>query len=417
VNCKTTSIKEMVERCKQYSEEINDDSQWIIGWGYDESLYQENRHPVASDFEGINNPIYINHYSGHSAVANYKALELAGVTTDTEVDYGHVELDSNGKPDGRLIEHASDLVSECIPSTTEKQLRQALKTANDKYIQYGITSVHEAGMGLNTGSLDEFKLIQEAKKNDELKIRIYAMVMDEFYDDIETVNLASGFGNNDMKIGSIKVFVDGTLSLETAAVTKPYKNSNGYGKKVHTIENLYKFIYKTHKRRNRIEHVSISDRSLLQRMKKLNIIPVPQPVFLYFAGDVYLENLHDSLADKIISTKTFLNEGLFPAGSSDSPVQDPSPFLGIYAAMSRKTIKGNIISEEEKISLYEALKLYTINAAKASCEEDIKGTIEEGKLADLTVLPEDFLNYSAAEVKDSEVEITIIDGEVVYRKS
>lgn len=450
VNCKTTSIKEMVERCKQYSEEINDDSQWIIGWGYDESLYQENRHPVASDFEGINNPIYINHYSGHSAVANYKALELAGVTTDTEVDYGHVELDSNGKPDGRLIEHASDLVSECIPSTTEKQLRQALKTANDKYIQYGITSVHEAGMGLNTGSLDEFKLIQEAKKNDELKIRIYAMVMDEFYDDIETVNLASGFGNNDLKIGSIKVFADGTLSLETAAVTKPYKNSNGYGKKVHTIEDLQKFIYKAHKqgyqiachaigddavkdvldayeialndypddkRRHRIEHVSISDRSLLQRMKKLNIIPVPQPVFLYFAGDVYLENLHDSLADKIISTKTFLNEGLFPAGSSDSPVQDPSPFLGIYAAMSRKTIKGNIISEEEKISLYEALKLYTINAAKASCEEDIKGTIEEGKLADLTVLPEDFLNYSAAEVKDSEVEITIIDGEVVYRKS
>src|SRR5699024_10964705 len=119
---------------------------------------------------------------------NYKALELAGVTTDTEVGYGHVELDSNGKPAGRLIEPASDLVSECIPTTTERQLRQALKTATDKYIQYAITADHEAETGLQPGAMDEFKLIQDAKKNDELKIRIYAMVMDEFYDDIETVN-------------------------------------------------------------------------------------------------------------------------------------------------------------------------------------------------------------------------------------
>lgn len=450
VNCKTSSIKEMVERCKKYAEEINDDTQWIIGWGYDESFYQENRHPVAADFEGINNPIFIDHYSGHSAVANDKALELAGVSADSEVDYGHIEVDENDKPNGRLIEHAADLVSECIPSTTEEQLRQALKSANDKYIQYGITSVHEAGMGMTMGSLDEFKLLQDAKNDDELKIRIYAMVLDEFYDDVEKVNLTTGFGNNDLKIGSIKIFTDGTLSLETAAVSKPYKHSKGYGEKVHAIKDLQKFIYKAHQQgyqiachaigddavkdvldayeialkdypndqiRHRIEHVSISDRTLLQRMKKLNVIPVPQPVFLYFAGDVYIENLNDSLADNIISTKTFLNEGLLPAGSSDSPVQDPSPFLGIYAAMSRKTIKGNVISEDEKISLYEALELYTIYAAQASREEDVKGTIEEGKLADFTVLPKGFLDYTASQVKDAEAEMTIIDGKIVYRKS
>src|SRR5699024_10504905 len=128
-------------------EEINDDTQWIIGWGYDESLFKENRHPVAADFEGIDNPIFIEHYSGHSAVANYKALELAKVTKDTEVAYGHIELDESGKPNGRLIEGAADVITQCIPANTEKQLKQALKSANNKYIQYGITSVHEAGMG------------------------------------------------------------------------------------------------------------------------------------------------------------------------------------------------------------------------------------------------------------------------------
>src|SRR5699024_5725861 len=372
------------KKCKEYSDNIDDKTESIIGWWYDETYYSERRHSVAADFEGIKNSIYIDHYSGHSAVVNYKALELAKVTSNTEVDYGYIEMDANGNPNGRLIEHATELITKCIPEVSDRQLEHALKAANDKYVEYGITSVHEAGMGLMTGSLKEFKLLQQATKNNKLNIRVYAMVLDEFYNEVKEANLITGFGNHALKIGSVKIFTDGTLSLRTASTTKPYKNSNNYGEKVHSVENLQKFIYEVNKQgyqiachaigddavkdvldalevalhdypneqvRHRIEHVSISNRELLQRMQKLNVTPVPQPVFLYFAGDTYLTNVDESLEDKIISINTFLDEGLYPAGSSDSPVQDPSPFLGIYAAMSRKTIKGTVISENEKINL------------------------------------------------------------------
>lgn len=448
VDCRVTSIKEMVDKIKRRAKKCAPE-EWIIGWGYDESRFTEQRHPMKTDFEGIENPVFITHYSLHSAVANDAALKATGISPATHVKHGKIEVDDDGEPTGRLIEEALDIVKNNMPPYSLEQMKEALRLADDEYVKYGITSVHEAGMGHLTKSLNEFKVFQEMARDQELKVRVYGMVLDEFFPEAQQMKLAFGFGNEHFKVGAVKMFTDGTLSGKTAAVSRPYQNDGGYGEKTHTDEELKEAVFKAHREgyqvachaigdeavrqvvdayenalsriprkdaRHRVEHASVTNKTLLKRMRDLGVVPVPQPVFVYFAGDVYEENLDPALVDGVFAHRSFLNHRLQPAGSSDSPIRPVSPLLGMYAAMSRETVNGMTLLPQEKVSLYEALQMYTKNAAYASFDENIKGTLEVEKLADITVLPKGFLDFSAKQVKDTEVEMTIIGGEVVYRK-
>jgi hypothetical protein len=448
VDCRVTSIKEMVEAVRKRAETCAS-GEWILGWGYDESLFVEKRHPMKADFQGIDNPVLITHYSLHSAIANDAALKATGISGATQVEHGKIEVDHKGEPTGRLIEEALDIVKNNMPPYSAEQMKEALRLADHEYVKYGLTSVHEAGMGHLTKSLDEFKAFQEMVRDKQLKVRVYGMVLDEFFPEAQKMKLAFGFGNDRFKIGAVKMFIDGTLSGKTAAVSQPYQNDGGYGEMNHTDEELKKAVLEAHREgyqvachaigdeavrqvldayenalnrvprkdaRHRVEHASVTDRTLRKRMSELGVIPVPQPVFVYFAGDVYQENLHPGQLEGVFAHRSFLNDGLSPAGSSDSPIRPASPLLGMYAAVSRKTVSGMTLAPEEKISLYEALQMYTRNAAYASFDEDRKGTLEVGKLADMTVLPQGFLDFSPEEVKKAEVEMTIIGGEVVYQK-
>lgn len=446
VDCRVSSIAELVEKIRERADKC-DPGEWVIGWGYDESRFAENRHPTKADFEGIDRPIFVAHYSLHSAVANDAALDEAGISAETTVEHGVIEKNEQGQLTGRLTEDGLELIKSAIPYTVE-QMKEALKLANDSYVRKGVTSVHEAGMGFFTGSFEEFRAFQETSSEGSRKVRVYGMVLDDFFDKALDAQLTNGFGDGRLKIGAFKAFADGTVSGKSAALSVPYEKDN-YGEFMHTDEeirgqivaahragyqvavhaigdaaveqvlNAYEFALKEFPRedaRHRVEHASVTRPDLLEKMQRLGVIPIPQPGLVHFAGEVHMEHIPESLRDYIFAQRFFFDHGLKTAGSSDSPITPCDPLLGIYTSVSRKTANGNTILPEQKVSLYEALAMYTKNAAFASFDEDVKGTLEVGKFADITVLPRGFLDFSEEQIKNAEVEMTIIGGEAVYKK-
>lgn len=446
VDCRVASIKELVEKIRERALSCKPD-EWIIGWGYDESRFAENRHPRKDDFDGIEQPVFVTHYSLHSAVANDQALEAAGISTETYIEHGVIEKDESGQLTGRLTEDGLELIKEAIPYSVEK-MKEALQLANDAYVKKGITSVHEAGMGFYTGSFDEFRAFQATSEDGTRKVRVYGMVLDEFFDRALKASLSHGFGDDRLKIGACKAFADGTVSGKSAALSVPYEGENS-GELMHTDEEIRDIITAAHRAgyqmavhaigdaaieqvldayeyalaewpredvRHRIEHSSVTRADLLERMRELGVIPVPQPGLVHFAGEVHEKHVPVQLRAYIFAQRYFFDYGLNPPGSSDSPITPCDPLLGIYTSVSRKTANGNTILPEQKVTLTEALEMYTKNAAFASFDETRKGTLEIGKLADLTVLPKGFLDYSEEQLKNTEVEMTIIGGELVYQK-
>ncbi|HET7579481.1 MAG TPA: amidohydrolase [Bacillales bacterium] len=448
VDCRVGSIKELVEKVKARAASSAPD-EWVIGWGYDESRFTEKRHPTKADFEEIDHPVFVTHYSLHSAVANDAALKAAGITSETTVEHGEIEKDKRGEPTGRLTEDGMELIKNAIPYSME-QMKEALKLANDFYVKQGVTSVHEAGMGFYTGTFDEFRAFQETSQDGTRKVRVYGMVLDYFFDRVLEANLTHGFGDDRLKIGAMKTFADGTVSGKSAAVSQPYTGEDGgHGELMQTDKEIREKIMNAHRAgyqiavhaigdraveqvldaykeamdeyprldcRHRVEHASVTRPDLIDKMKRLGVMPVPQPGIVHFAGDVHMEHLNESLRDYVFAIRSFFESGLNAAGSSDSPITPCEPLLGMYTAVSRKTVNGNTVLPDQQVSLHEALQMYTRNAAYASFDEDIKGTLEIGKLADLTILPKDFLDFTAELIKEAEVEMTIIGGEIVYQK-
>lgn len=449
VDCRTSSIEEMVSAIKERAKASRPDD-WIIGRGYSESYFKEKRKPTKWDFDGIDHPIFITRYCCHEAVVNEKALNIAGIRNNSIVVNGIIEKNDQGETTGVLVENAKGLVEKVMPTYTKQQMKEAIKLANEHYVKDGITSVHEAGLGFFTNAFEEFDVLQEMSEEGTLDVRMYLMILGESFDEF-IKERASMEWNEKLTLGPLKLFTDGTLGGKTAAVTKDFKGSPGEkGMLLYSFKELEKLVANAHKQdkqvsihaigdrainlvldvyekvqsdyprvdnRHRIEHSTVTNHKILARMRQLGVIPVPQPALVHIMGDMYAETLDVPEANNVFANKNFIDYDLKPAGSSDCPVIPSSPLLGISSAMSRKTISNNVLAPEQRLTLYEALSMYTINAARASFEEDIKGTLEVGKLADMTILPSGFLKFSAQEIKDAEVEMTMIEGEIVFNKA
>ncbi|MFT8320747.1 MAG: amidohydrolase [Bacillus sp. (in: firmicutes)] len=448
IHCNQPSIKEMVQVVRERAREVGAD-EWIIGWGYDEANLEEGREPIASDFQEIKNPLFITRYCAHTAVVNEVALKIANIKSTTVVKNGEIIKNSKGEATGVLKEEAIQLVKEVMPAYTKNQMKKAIELVMEHNLSYGITSVHEAGLGFFSNFLDEFEVLQEMMEEKKLPIRVYAMILEDFFYQAKRRQLSFLSGNNYLKIGPVKMFADGTISGKTAAISLLYNHSIhkgmlmfsdqeledkvmaahqlGYQLAIHAIgdraveqvimayENaLEKFPRQDH--RHRIEHAMVTNKILRKKMKELEIIPILQPTLVYQAGDVYKENLPHSLVEHVFAARKMINSGLKPAGSSDFPITPCSPLLGIYAAICRETVSGNMFVSENRILLEEALKMYTIDAARASFDEEKKGSLEIGKLADMTVLPAGFFSYTPKEIKNTSIEMTIIGGRVQYQK-
>ena len=316
---------------------------------------------------------------------------------------------------------------------------EACVLACQKAVEAGLTSVHWI-----IDSPTEIGVIQRLRAQNKLPLRVYILIPVEFLDDLIKLDFHTGFGDNMVKIGCIKILADGSLGARTAALNQPYSDqTQTKGMLLYTSEELNRLVITAHKadfqlaihaigdhaveivvnaleealskvprknHRHRIEHASVLNEKTIRQMRKLDLTASVQPHFV--VSDFWVsERVGKERARWVYPFKTLMKEGVVVAGGSDCPVEPINPLLGIQAAVARR------VFPEERISVDEALRVYTINAAYASFEDDVKGSIEAGKLADLVVLPENPLTVKPDKIRDIEVKMTVVGGKIVYAGS
>ena len=455
INCKDPrmeSIPDIVAAIKERAGQTPED-QWVRAWGFNNTKIAEQRYPTRWELDeaSTKHPILIVRTDGHISIANSKALELAGIDENTrDPEGGMIERDQHGVPTGVLIETAHMGLME-VAKYGEEEIQEGLAAASADLVSSGITSLHDAG-GFGAYNL---RAMQKAVQLGDVKVRIYALVCaltgaQKLVEQVLDSGVTSGLGDERYKIGPVKLFTDGSSSGPTIATREPYTSDpDNYGILYYSQDQLNDILGKAHDRgfqitahaqgdraiemvidcietalnncprqdhRHRIEHAGLTMPDLLERMRELNIIPIPNPAFFYEFGDGYIEN-YGNRVDHMFPARNFLAADIPAAAGSDSPITDYNPLLGIHAAVNRRSESGNLVGESQRVSVTEAIRLFTWNGAYASFDEDIKGSIEVGKLADLVVLSDQILSVSEERIKDLEVEMTVIDGEILFEKA
>jgi len=435
------SIKEMQRQLKERVKQTPK-GKWILGRGWDQDRFKERRYPTRWDLDKVSplNPVVFNRVCGHICVANSKALKLANITKETPTPpSGQTDRDANtGEPNGILREAAKDLVCNILPEPSEEELTKACGLACERAVKAGLTGVH--------WFIDkpvEIRILQRLREQGKLHLRVYIVIPIEFLSVLEEAGLTTGFGDSTLKLGGVKILADGSLGARTAALNKPYDDepstkgilcfsrkelekmivkaqNDGFQVCVHAIGDrtisatlgAFETALKKASRkkyRHRLEHASVLNKQLINRLKKLGLIVCVQPHFVI--SDFWIEaRLGPTRAKWTYPFKTLYESGVLLAGGSDCPVEPISPLLGIYALVARASLP------EERISVEDALRLYSVNAAFASFEEDVKGSIEVGKLADFAVLSHDPLAIKPEKIKDIQVEMTVVGGKIVFSR-
>jgi predicted amidohydrolase YtcJ len=426
---------------------------WIRGGGYNQDKLAEQRHPTRADLDlaAPDHPVFLSHISGHMAVANSRALATAGIDAATPNPPGGViERDAQGAPTGLLLETAQELVKRVLPPYTLPELHAALGAAGRQMAAEGITSAQDAWAGWIAP--EEFRAYQEATAAGALPQHIRLMpdaervaITDGRFD--FAFGLHTGFGDGRLKLGAMKFFLDGSLIGRTAALSTPYCGTPAdCGFLVKSEEEIHAQIARAHRGgwqvamhaigdraieagldaieacmgagaaryRPRIEHCGVLRPDLIARIRRLGVVIVTQPRFITELGDGIRAALGE---DRLRLTYPMASlRGLPVAFSSDRPVVNGAPLLGIAAACTQRTASGAAYAPQEAISLDQALAWYTSGAAYAAFAEDEQGTLAPGKWADLVVLAEDPFAADMERVGEIRILQTVIRGAVVFEQ-
>jgi hypothetical protein len=404
---------------------------WLTATDYNEFYLAEKRHPTRWDIDEVapNHPVVLAHRSLHACVLNSLALQLAGITRETPEPPGGLidRAPETGEPNGLLFEMLGYIREKVLPPLSDDELTTGITLANRHYLSYGITSFEEASV---TNDLSRWQTLRRLKDEGKIKSRVSMMFGFNALSQFQEANFTPGSGDSQLRLGGVKIIVGETtgqleppqLELNQQALTAHHA---GFQLAIHAIEPstvgaaITALEYARNQqaevgRRHRIEHCSECPPELLERLTRLQAVIVTQPPFLYYSGERYLATVPASQLQWLYRFRSFMDSGLTVAGSSDCPVVPPNPLIGIYAAVTRRAKTGQEISPEQSISATQAIAMYTINAAYASFEEEIKGSITPGKLADIVVLSDNPVKLPPEQIKDIKVEMTIIDGEVVW---
>ncbi|UCD97156.1 MAG: amidohydrolase [Candidatus Bathyarchaeota archaeon] len=435
------SINEIQKTVKKWIE-TTADNDWIIGRGWDQDLLSENRYPTKRDLDEASprNPVLLYRTCGHVCVVNSQALEMAGIDAESHVNElrgGQIDLDSEtGETTGILRENALKLIGDVLPRSNSDELTGLCLAACQKMVEEGITTVHWI-----VSSPEELRILSSLEKRNLVPVHIYLMIPAEYLDHLVSLGLTTGFGSNRLRMGCVKVMADGSLGGRTAALEEPYvdlptsrgilllsqkqlkkmvrvAHSGGFQLAIHAIgDRTIGIVLETLKnviqspadmnRRHRVEHASVLNPKLIEKMQNLGVIASIQPHFI--ASDFWInERLGKARARWTYALKSLLESNIPTVAGSDAPVEPISPLKGICAAVTENA------TPSENLTVDQALKLYTFNGAYASFEENVKGSIEVGKVADLVVLSEDPYEIEPEQIKEIKVEKTIVAGEVVY---
>jgi predicted amidohydrolase YtcJ len=412
---------------------------WVLGSGWNQDNFKEKRIPTRHDLDAAapDNPVILYHQLGRTGVTNGKGLELAGVTKETVAPKdGAIEKDpETSEPTGILQGTATDLIWRVVPAPTEQETMEGAQEACRKIVASGITSVHWI-----VASVAELRIAQKLSLENSVSLRIFIIATADVFENLPISE------ETDLKIGGGLIFADGYLASQSAALNEPYAEPPANrGQLMYTQEELNRLAAKIHraklqviihamgdkavnvafkalesistgkplnKNRHRLEQAALLNRQLIEHIRKLGIVVSIQPKVVESEFTVWsaTEHLGKKRARMLFPLKTLLTKGVCVVGGSDCPMEPLSPLLGVQSVVARKQFP------EERLTIEEALRLYTVNAAYATQEETEKGVIEQGKLTDLTVLSEDPTKSPPGKLADVEVELTIIGGRIVHQK-
>lgn len=407
-------------------------SEWVRAAKYNETRLAEVQHPTRWDLDEAapDNPVMLVHDSGKSCVLNSRALEEVGITKDTpDPPGGHIGHDANTGELNGIISGRNEYVEQRIPPLGQQELRHGIKLANYDYLSHGITSIQDTTW---SNGLRHWKYLQEVKESGILSPRVTMMVGSDAVEEFQQSNLRTGTGDSQLRVGGAKIALDESTGREHP----PQEDLNHHALRAHRagfqlalhvsdVHNLQMSLTSlqlivqndpTPYARPRLEHCAVCPPAIVPKLSAFETIVVTQPSFLYYIGDTYLKEIPSEQLNWVYPLRSLSSQNVTIATSSDSPLFPTNPFIGMYAAVTRKERLGGIVAPPEAISPLEALRMYTSWPAYASFEEDSKGSITAGKLADLLVLSDDPTNVEPEGIIDIAVMTTIIDGKVVWER-
>ncbi len=445
VDADLRSIKEIQAAIRQRASETPA-GKWVLAFKYDDTKTSEGRPLTREDLDiaAPNHPVRIAHRGGHTAYVNSLALKLAGVTESTpDPAGGRFDRDSAGKLTGKLSENATDVFDNVIPNTyTRDDFREGIKLITKMMTRTGVTSVHDA-----YGSPNDLRAYQDARAAGELSMRVYCLIGYYHIDRMIASGIRTGFGDEWVRVGAMKMTCDGSISERTARLSQPYiGRPNDYGIIVMDEAKLYEYARKAHEAdwqigihangdvgidialkvyerlqrerprrapRFRLEHCTVINDTLVQRMRALGVIPTPFSTYVYFHGEKMVEYGAER-TNLMFAARSFLDAGIRVTQASDYPPGPFEPMMALQSSVTRTDMKGNVWGARQRITIEEAIRVGTLNGAYASYEENSKGSIEPGKLADLVVLGRDPLRENPSSLITIPVERTMVGGHWVF---
>jgi len=451
------SIEEMRELVRQRAKDTPP-GEWIVGQGWNEGNFSDRRLPTRGDIDPATSehPVILMRFF-NTDVANSTALRLAGINRHTpDPEGGRIERDAYGEPTGLLRANAKTLIRSLLPKPTLEQMKGSLRLACGEMHRFGITSVVEPGL-----YPEEIRAYQSFYQDGELSVRVNLMPSWHGFHDEEgeeqldhrarALGIYSGLGDEWLRVGGLKMAIDGGTTPHTAYMYEPYEGDSelvafnrieldalqryfrtaqelGWDVGVHccgdhaqdmavdTFAQVAREVPRPGARHN-IVHAYFPTPRALDQMAQYNIAAVLQPTFIYWEGDLLFRDVGQRRAQNYKPVRKYLDHGVVVTASSDvTSTVSANPFIALYALVTRKNKLGQYIAPHEAISREEALRAYTASGTWLTREEHLKGTIEVGKLADMAALDRNYFSVPDEEIKDVQVDMTIVDGEVVWER-
>ena len=419
---------------------------WVLGFKYDDTKMAEGRPINRQDLDEAapNNPVYIQHRGGHTAFVNSAALNKADINDQTPNPAGGAyEHGADGKLTGRIMDNGNAAFRSKIPSTaTRSDRRDGVKLITQMLVRAGITSAHDA-----LGNPDDLLAYQDAYEAGDLHARIYCLIGAPHIDKMIRAGIRTGLGNEWVRVGAMKLMLDGSISERTARLSQPYVGRpNDYGILIMGEDEMYTWARKAHLAgwqvashangdgtidqalrvyerlqretprhdpRFRLEHCTVINDDLVRRIKAIGAIPTPFSSYAYYHGEK-LSVYGEERVNRMFALRSFLDAGVRATQASDYTASPFDPMMALQSEVTRTDKNGNVWGAKQRITIQEALQVGTMNGAYASFEENQKGSVTPGKLADLVVLGRDPLREDPSKLIGIPVQRTMVGGKWMF---